>query len=224
MVRDKISGIFIGIPTIHNLNPNLCKRLWEARDSVPCPVVLELTLGGSPNTVSSARNILCKQFLETKLEWMVQIDSDVVPRRSFLTTLVLEAHRTRKPFTCCPYPIAIAGGYHLGIGTSAPTEQFPLRTFWHSQIPQGWSHWDVCGTGCWAIHRHVLEQLSLPYFKQWQYDKEGIILEATEDAMFCLEVFKRTGYKVWTHSSLIADHWHNMNLAPQADSVEVIRK
>lgn len=120
------------------------------------PVMLWDTVCTTQSTyLIQARNSIHKNFLNTTDEWLVMLDSDVLPPPDFVTRLMASG----KPI--------IGGWYHMKTGTFGPAVYEDGHAekdgIWY------WKNFDKPGTGiqkvgaigagCLLMHRSVAEQL-----------------------------------------------------------------
>ncbi len=95
-----------------------------------------------------ARNVACQHLLQSSLQWLFFLDSDVIPPRDAILRLM--SHN--KPI--------VSGVYCR----RSPPEAIPVMMKpvgnWITQIPSsGLMEVDCVGAGCLLIHRHVLEKI-----------------------------------------------------------------
>jgi hypothetical protein len=208
----KPGRIFIALPAMESVHPRLLNRLYQtAALTHPAPV-LKLSYRLSP--VNVARNFLLQQFIATHCEWLVMIDSDVVPPENFLATLVGEAHEKGYPFTCGYYAMQLPNANpRLSIGHRLGNTPLGLMYQWCSVVPPGWFEVDACGFGLVAIHRYLLEDLPANPFVDWVHpDPTKLDYCRTEDVEFCELVASLHHVKPMCHHALGCEHWHMMEL------------
>jgi len=130
-----------------------------------------------------ARNYLHKRFLESDANWMVMLDSDVLPPADFLKKLM--AHNL---------PI-VGGWYKKKGGNSEPVvydyveESGKDGYYWwriRKKPGRGLEKVDGAGAGCWLLQKKVAEAIGeQPY----EMEKGG------EDMDFCMKI-KKAGFDI----------------------------
>ncbi|KKL07472.1 hypothetical protein LCGC14_2585690, partial [marine sediment metagenome] len=193
------SGVLIAVPHTGNVNANLCRFLinlyYNNREHK-----LNLLLNwGMP--VDSNRNHIVKQFLDTDYEWLLMIDSDVVPPKNVLNLL---KHNKKIVGAICmtatsegiPYPVIMKKNKNK-VGFRIDRDIKPLMEV------------DATGCACLLIHREVLESIKNPF--RLGYNKDGIVTEIGEDFDFCLKS-KKAGYKVYVDTTLQCQHFREVDL------------
>lgn len=187
--------IFIGIPNIGNIRTELVNWLLsltktDYRYSLFMPQ-------NKPHDYN--RNVIANRFLETNCDYLLMIDSDVVPTNNVLDMYKLDNDivsafvRTYKD----GYPIPVAlkkveGGYKVD-----------------KEITKGDNIVDVVGTGCIMIKRKVFADLTQPYFK-FVYDDKGFLTNG-EDFDFCDRV-RELGYDIHFNTDYTAQHFTTVNI------------
>lgn len=156
--------------------------------------------------VDAARNEAVKLFLQSKAEWLLQIDNDVVPPANVLC--VLDDIGDRK-IAGLPYGMELVPGDALfAMATNRGDAGYELRR----QLPgTGWSQVDDIGTGCFFVHRDVLSSLAWPWFEC----KVVGAAHTCEDFQFC-DKARAAGFPVWTHSGFICAHHKTTDLTQRA--------
>ena len=100
----------------------------------------------------NARNIACQKVLESGMEWLAFLDSDVRPQPDAFLRLL--AHN--KPI--------VSGVYHRRSpphGVPVAQKRYGGGRTWLKYLPsQGLMEVDVCGAGLMVIHRSVLERVA----------------------------------------------------------------
>lgn len=147
-----------------------------------------------------ARNKLHDQFLEhTNTDWLVMLDSDVLPPPDFVDRLIRRAKRNDS--------IDMIGGwyrkkgepfepvvYHHVQQNDDGTHQY--RVYHENEIGDGVERVDGAGAGCWVMHRKVAEDLGeSPY----SMDEGG------EDLALCRKVHE-LGYGTYIDWSVACAH------------------
>jgi len=195
----------------------LTGRLLQALLHESRRVTLSFLEGYRP--VSYARNHAVNQFLRSEAEWLIMIDHDTVPPPHFLG-IVPMMERNGKFIAELPYPLM------PGLNQVYPRPFFSVGWFEASgrlraatDLPAGWSTgYDWLGAGALVVHRSVFEKVPRPYFKMAsnepgvrEADTEGLPDSAAEDLYFTRKA-KLAGFKLWTHSEFVCDHYKTIPL------------
>lgn len=165
--------------------------------------------------LSKQRNRLVKQFLETKSDWLLMMDSDEQLPVSSFDKLVEAAHEKERPVvaglvfasfeTGFPYPKPIPT-----IFQDAPEGFLPLNNYDKDSLFEV----DAAGTGCLLIHRSVLEKMRDEADEHqgpdWCWFWDGPIHGnwIGEDLQFCRRV-KSLGFPIYAHTGAILPHSKN---------------
>jgi GT2 family glycosyltransferase len=155
---------------------------------------------------------LVKQFLETKSDWLLMMDSDEQLTVEAFDKLIEAAHDTERPVvaglvfasfeTGYPYPQPVPT-----IFQDAPEGFLPLNKYDKDSVFQV----DAAGTGCLLIHRSVLEAIKAdadPHQGQdWCWFWDGPINGEWigEDLQFCRRV-RSLGFPIYAHTGAILPH------------------
>jgi GT2 family glycosyltransferase len=162
--------------------------------------------------LSKQRNRLVKQFLETKSDWLLMMDSDEQLSVEAFDKLIEAAHDTERPVvaglvfasfeTGYPYPQPVPT-----IFEDAPEGFLPLNKYDKDSVFQV----DAAGTGCLLIHRSVFEAIQAdadPHQgKDWCWFWDGPINGEWigEDLQFCRRV-RSLGFPIYVHTGAILPH------------------
>jgi GT2 family glycosyltransferase len=183
-------------------------QLAQARSSRLGPFV---RVKGS-GLLSKQRNRLVKQFLETKSDWLLMMDSDEQLSVEAFDKLIEAAHDKDRPIVAG----LVFASFEIGQAYPKPVptifedaaEGFlPLNNYDKDSLFQV----DAAGTGCLLIHRSVLESMrenadshqgdSWCWF--WDGPIEGIWIG--EDLQFCRRV-RSLGFPIYVHTGAILPH------------------
>ena len=163
-------------------------RMRQAPQDYMIPVI-DTTL------LSAARNKVVETFLGSHYNWLLFLDSDVVPPADGIDRLMAHGKKV------------ISGLYHQKGGEFLPNmytykEWLPEK----GQHDYNWiTEWprdetievDGVGAGFLLIHREVLEAIGK---KDWFHFREG-----GEDLAFCRQA-KEKGYSIWVDTSVHCGH------------------
>ena len=122
------------------------------------------------------RNLIVEEFLKSDCEWLLMIDSDVVPQCDVLSMVKNDVP------VCSAFVCTNLGGEIIPVGMVKNKDGYH-HNFRHSAPDL--HRVDAVGTGCILIKREVLSTMKKPYFK-FIY-KDGM-LENGEDFDFCERV------------------------------------
>jgi GT2 family glycosyltransferase len=158
---------------------------------------------------------LVKQFLETKSDWLLMMDSDEQLPVSSFDKLVEAAHEKERPIvaglvfasfeTGYPYPQPVPT-----IFQDAPEGFLPLNKYDKDSLFEV----DAAGTGCLLIHRSVLEKMrdeaDEHQGQDWCWFWDGPIHGnwIGEDLQFCRRV-RSLGFPIYAHTGAILPHSKN---------------
>jgi len=195
--------IFIGIPTTGNVMTELTKWLLQI---VKHPDYLfDIYLTGN-STICHNRNLICRAFLKGNADWMMCVDSDVVPPLDIMKILdndkkiIAPINFVWKSWGLAPLISKDAPngekGYVITDPIAANSKEMLVEV-------------DGTGTTCLFIHREVLEKMEAPHF-MFDYDKEGKICLG-EDYSFCKKA-KKLGYKIWIDKRFMTHHFKTTSL------------
>jgi len=157
--------------------------------------------------IAHNRNVIVDTFLQGDCDYLLMIDSDIVPPKNILD--LVECHKDIISALCFTFqehkklliPLVFRK-IEKPEGVSFEVMDFKGR--------EGLVECDSVGTGCILLSRKVLEepQLKAPFMDYW--DKKGIKI-ISEDMSFCVRA-KRLGYKVYTHLNYKCSHFKEMDL------------
>ncbi len=142
-----------------------------------------------------ARNQIHSTFLKTTAEWLVMLDSDVIPPPNFATKLM--SHNKK-----------MVGGWYCKKDMLNPDMRFPVVYdyaaekdnvhFWNirKQPGKGLERVDAAGAGCWLIHRDVAKAIG-----EHPYNME----HGGEDMELCVKV-RNAGFDLWIDWDVACSH------------------
>lgn len=137
--------------------------------------------------IASARNRIAREFVESpaRFEWLLMIDSDVVPETNPLDLIAQDKDVIGQ---ICP----IWKG-DLAPGREVMWNVVPLEG--SILIGEGLAPVQAVGSGCLLIARRVLEHPGMRAPFTERYDEDGV-LTVSEDVSFCQRA-RAAGYQVW---------------------------
>lgn len=215
MYRHGKPKVLIAIPHTGNIRSELVSALLKVLKKSVLENEIELGVDlsyGMP--VDSNRNSIVKKFLVTDYEWLLMIDSDIVPP---LNVLDLLKHEKKVVGAVCftmssegiPYPVIMRKDNEKGWGYNVDRRVKDLMNV------------DVTGASCLLIHRSVLEKIPSPF--RLGYDKEGIVTVIGEDFDFCEKV-RKIGLKVWVDTTIQCGHYKAVDLRNMNNIIRDVNK
>lgn len=150
--------------------------------------------------VESNRNSIVQRFLKSDNDYLLQIDSDVVPPLNPLFLVDLKLDIVSAP--CWIYQHAPI----LNVYKFDETRDFlrPLDASKNSGLVEI----DATGTGIILTSRKVLETIKMPFARK--YDENGI--EALGQDLYFCEKAREAGFKLYTHFSYISKHYKTIDI------------
>jgi hypothetical protein len=154
--------VFIGIPNTGNLRTELVYWLLQQTvEHVWLPI---------KRPIDANRNYIVNQFLKTDADWLLMVDSDVVPPVN-----VLEMINNNVP-VCSAHVSTLIDGNIVPVGMIKDGDNYLHR--WEHSEP-GLHEVDATGTGCILIRRDVFDSLDKPYFR-FIYNEEGDLIRGED--------------------------------------------
>ncbi len=186
----------ISILTTGSVRKELALKLIKWLKETSHDVLIDFT---EERPISHCRNLIVKKFLESRNEWLLMIDEDVVPSKNPLNLL-----KYNKDIIACPCPI------------------FQGKIVWNCYNLDNDGYWipihilnkknlieiDATGTGCILIKRKVLKNIKKPFERI--FDAEGIE-KLGLDLSFSKKA-KEKGFKIFVAPEYHCSHFKNINL------------
>lgn len=150
--------------------------------------------------VEHNRNSIVQRFLASDRDYLLQIDSDVVPPLNPLNLVDLGLDVISAP--CWIYQRKA----FLNVYKFDEKHEFllPLDPAMHKSVVEI----DATGSGILLTSRKVLQAVKAPFERK--YDENGIE-ELGQDLYFCQKA-RDAGFKIHTHFSYISKHYKTVNL------------
>ena len=196
------TSILISVPTFESIEPATFKSIYGLFKPVNCTVLFNYIKGYD---CARARNLIAKESIQYKFDYVLMVDSDIVLPSSTLAMLL----SSQKDI--------ILGWYPRKRTTTGQTELFALgqKDFTDSnninikdisgsdpiEIKGG-------GMGCALIKTTVFSALEYPWFKYVEY-ADGAVL--SEDNYFCSDA-SRHGFHIYYHPAVRCGHVCKMTL------------
>jgi tRNA A58 N-methylase Trm61 len=150
--------------------------------------------------ISNNRNKIVQRFLAKDYDYLLMIDSDIVPPPSVVN---LADYQKDIMGTLC---------FIWQQGAVLPTVWNRHRDGMYNPIDirskEGVVEADAIGSGCIMLSRKVLEEVKAPFLNE--YDADGIKLFGL-DIAFCKKA-KKQGFKVFANLDYACDHWKKIDL------------
>ena len=208
----KRGGVLISVPNTGQIKTELVSVLLNIAMRNPQIVGVDLPQG---MPVDSSRNNAVKRFLGSRFEWILPIDSDIVPPMDVVDRLL--RHKKKIVSAVCwssmggekggeweqdllPYP-TIMEKAEDGKGWRVDRKKL--------ESPETLIQVDAVGMSCLLIHREVFEKMGGNWFRL-SYSPDGMC-NGGEDFAWCLKA-KELGYEIWVDKSVQCGHYKTVDL------------
>lgn len=191
--------VFIAIPTTGNIRIELAKFLLNIIHTSRYQIVIDMVSFGD---ICHNRNLLVKKFLQTKCDYLLFIDSDIVSPMN-----ILEMIEDGKDIVS-PVNFTLVDEQLMALLLKKNKEGYEVD----KEAIGDKNHLvevDATGLGCILIKREVFSELKKPYF-QFILDKDGLIKNG-EDFNFC-EKAKEVGYSIYIDKRFMTSHFKPVDL------------
>ncbi len=161
-------------------------------------VIKDLPKDTRINSIISGRNIIRNEFLKGEYEYLLFLDSDIIPPQNAIEKLLsnkkdvisgialVAKHINRKPYALpCIYQIIEGKGFR----------QFSLKEVMGDKVVEA----DIVGFGCCLIHKDVIKDIEIR--------QEGGAKTGGEDFAFSIDA-KKAGFKIYADTSVKCFHMH----------------
>lgn len=146
--------------------------------------------------ISNNRNTIVSKFLATDCDFLMMIDSDIIPPMNVLQLVDFNKD------IITPLMFVHQRGKLLPLFLKQNKDgMFDVDDYLKKT---GLQKADATGTGCIIIKRKVLEHPALKYPFRNEYDKDGIKTIGL-DLNFCQRA-RKVGFDSWVHLDYLADH------------------
>lgn len=153
--------------------------------------------------ITNNRNTIVQKFLSTDCDYLMMIDSDIVPPPNALNL----ADFDKDIIT----PLMFVKQKGMMIPLFLQRGKDGIYDAGDYLNLTGLQEVGATGTGCIVIKREVLEKVKHPF--ENVYDEDGV-KTLGNDFHFCQKA-KKLGFKVWVHLDYIADHIYSDSLKEQ---------
>ena len=159
----------------------------------------------SNRPISSNRNEIVRDFLETDCKFLVMIDDDNPPLKNPFKLLELN-----RDVVGVPIPGRDWRGIHWHVYKIK--EDNPKTGIVYELHPynkrKGLQKVDAISTGCIVIKREVLEKIKRPF--EDLFDEDGIIM--SNDDMYFAHKCRKAGFQQWAHFDYYCSHYKTVDL------------
>lgn len=144
--------------------------------------------------ITNNRNTIVQKFLATDCDYLMMIDSDIVPPPNILNLVDFNVDIIT--------PLMFVKQKGMLIPLFLKRDKDGLYDAADYLNLTGLQEVSATGTGCIVIKREVLENIKHPF--ENRYDEDGI-KTLGNDFAFC-QMAKEKGYKIWVHLDYVAGH------------------
>lgn len=149
--------------------------------------------------VEHNRNLIVQRFLKTDFDYLLMLDSDIVPQKNPIDLVDFKLD-----IISCPTWIY---QYRLFLNVYKLNDEDDLEPFY---IPEkDLIKIDASGTGCILISRKVLEKIKKPFERI--YDENGLAILG-QDISFSKKI-REAGFDMYTHFDYICKHYKTIDLS-----------
>lgn len=144
--------------------------------------------------ITNNRNTIVQKFLATDCDYLMMIDSDIVPPVNVLNLVDFDKD------IITPLMFVKQKGMLIPLFLKRNKDGLYDAADYMNKV--GLQEVDATGTGCIVIRRNVLEQVKHPF--ENVYDEDGI-KTLGNDFYFCQKA-KKLGFTSWVHLDYVAGH------------------
>jgi hypothetical protein len=165
--------------------------------------------------IAENRNKLVQYAQELKVDWLLQIDSDISFQEVLLRILMRTANKDTRP---------IVAGLYVNVGDVRGDGGFEALNCIYREVEDGKYttiiptedlqpfEVDAVGAGILLCHMSVYDKLEYPYFENGVFiNEDGGRQFTNEDIGFCRRV-KQLGYPIWCDPIADVVHWKTLPL------------
>ncbi|MBU0647488.1 hypothetical protein KKC67_03620 [Patescibacteria group bacterium] len=205
-MKIKKNSVMVVIPTTGNIHITVSDLLVKMTVMAIATKKWDLIIQYSQVMgIESNRNTIVQNFLATKYQWLLMMDSDNPPLRN-----PLELIEYNKDVMVCPTPmwkVAANGKQKLVFNVFNYNGEKNALAFSY-QGGDRLFQVDVVGAGCILIKRKVLEKIKKPFASE---HNECGVRKKGEDFCFSAKV-QKAGFTIWGHWDYICNHYKEVNL------------
>ena len=144
--------------------------------------------------ITNNRNTIVQKFLATDCDYLMMIDSDIVPPMNILNLIDFQKDIVT--------PLMFVKQKGMLIPLFLKRNKDGIYDADDYLTKTGLQEVDAVGTGCIVIRREVIEKIKHPF--ENVYDEDGI-KTLGNDYYFCQRA-KKLGFKVWVHLDYVEGH------------------
>ena len=196
-IKQKKKSVYMATPTTGTIRTELARFLLMMTKNPYYRIAADFAPKGD---LCHNRNLLVKNFLEKGFDYILFIDSDVVPPLNIMN--MVEDGKD----------VVSAVNYIWSkFGTVLPLimKESEDKTGYKFHIDAAGSKENIVevegvGTGCLLVKREVFLKIQKPYF-EFSYDKDGL-MSCSEDYNFCKKC-RKAGYKIFVDKRFVTEHY-----------------
>lgn len=205
----------VALPHQNYYSVGITQFVYELKDKCKelgfdTPVVI--MRGDRP--VDFCRNLMANDFMEiSKCDWMLSIDDDMMPDCKEVLEMVRRADEAGHKLVSAHCNGTLRGvPVSVAFNRSGGTDQVPVwgRLEIENTQKNGYIPVDAFGTGCYAVHRDVFEQLEKPWYS-FRYANGGLIRTYGEDIDFTYRA-KQAGFQPQYDTDVFVPHLKEVKL------------
>jgi hypothetical protein len=204
------TSIFCGSERTQWINPALFRWFFEQTNRGFEP---EVSLESGYWPVSYARNVAAQGAIDSRADWLMMVDNDVVPHQQFFE--IIQA-ADQRGLDCVALNTHILDANCLPVSNIFPER--PVDAYEDELFEQVL----VVGTGCFAIRVSVFERLEKPFFRLELNPTQmarGFGEVIGEDQNFCRSL-QKAGVRVCVPKEISAVHLKTCDLLLLHQSIE----
>ncbi len=192
MVRDPRKRIYLAVLNEGEIRVELASVINKALKNEKFIVTVDYA---TDKPIANNRNKIVKKFLDSGMDYLVQVDDDIIPPDDFLDMVLYDKDIMA--------PVMFAYRKEGLIPLTLRQREDGSYTTITTRENGGTVEVDAVGSGCLITPRRVLEDVKAPFLNE--YDEEGI-KERGLDIAFCRRA-KERGWRVWGHLDYVCSHW-----------------
>jgi hypothetical protein len=213
-----MTTVHLIVPVRNSINKFLVQRILELKASFKEHVDGFMFSMSDQSLHDYNRNIMvADHFLPNGADWLLMCDDDVFFPTNILKMMVDAEKNGRMIVSAYAPSLALRKDKEPVVTQITPTSIFKVADGrWNredsvsSQEPY---RVDGAGTGCIAIHRSVLEKMSMPYFS-FVYDQATRKIKVGEDHFFCLKAKQELDVDTWYDPRFECGHMKEVVFSP----------
>lgn len=180
--------VMIAVPNLGNIRVELVRRLMTLKSKYHVDVHFSTSRPCSHN-----RNTIVDYFLKYDHDFLLQIDSDIVPPENFLDMVDNDVD------ICSPIMYAGQLDHKVWLWFKVVNNWYEPVFDWDNKLKEV----DAVGSGCLLVKREVLEGMPRPHFNRIREEGKAVLWH---DLNFCRKA-KELWFKVFYDTRFKADHY-----------------